>query len=253
VSQEPGRYGKSCDTYDRRNLPESNWNGGTTDEVCEKPCNQGFCTARTLNQQSCPPECKQDDSGNCCVNIVSVEGEEGDATGICVPSRYGDNQKYTGKNSLGWGSYGSASLDDWYRDSACRGAYPGDSGNFGTSVNQMKKNPYTCHKSDGSSSILTEIKPFADDISNRTRSIRRFAHHYGQDDRPTTGWEGVLNNRGIDRAYGSEGQKSCETAPLPELFQAPITNFCTWIDIKNYGTKSSRSQRQFWYDEMNKD
>ena len=244
VSQEPGRYGMSCDTYDRRNLLESNWNGGTTSENCEKPCNQGFCTARTLNQQSCPSECKQDDSGACCVNMVSVEGEEGDPLSVCVPSRYGKREG---------ASYSTPSLDDWYRDSACRGAYGGDSGNFGTSFNQMKKNPYTCHKSDGSSSMRAEIEPFVDDIVVRTQSIPRFARHYGKDDRPTTGWEGVLNSRGIDRAFWREGMESCETAPLPNLFQTPTKNYCTWIDIRKYGTKSSRSKRQFWYDEMNKD
>jgi len=265
VSQEPGRYGKSCDAYDRRNLPESNWNGGTTEETCEKPCNQGFCTARTLNQQSCPSECKQDDAGNCCVNVVSVEGEEGDATGVCVPSRYGDNQKYTGKNSLGWGTYSSASLDDWYRDSACRGIYFGDGRWDGLYMmndgilGPSGKKPYTCHKSGGSPSYQDELKPFIDDM---TFSWPVQNTHYLEDDamkdmedRSTLGWEGLLNNRGIDRAYGSEGQKSCHKTGDYGYAQwgyiDPI--YCKYIDIKNYGQKSDRKKRQFWYDEMNKD
>ena len=236
VSQEPGRYGMSCDTYDRRNLSKDKWNGATTDEPCEKPCNQGFCTARTLNQQSCPSECKQDDSGNCCANMVSVEGEDGDPLSVCVPSRYGKR---------GGGSYSSPSLDDWYRDSACRGGYGGDSGNWSTSLNTISRAPYTCHKSSGSSSIRTELDPFWDELT----SLEKWG------DRPTTGWEGVLNSRGIDRAFWREGTESCETAGNMGYEQIGISNqnYCKWIDIRTYGTKSSRSKRQFWYDEMNKD
>ena len=265
VSQEPGRYGKSCDAYDRRNLPESNWNGGTTEETCEKPCNQGFCTARTLNQQSCPSECKQDDAGNCCVNVVSVEGEEGDATGVCVPSRYGDNQKYTGKNSLGWGTYSSASLDDWYRDSACRGIYFGDSGWDGLYMmndgilGPSGKKPYTCHKSGGSPSYQDELKPFIDDMTfswlvQNTRYLEDDAMK-DMEDRSTLGWEGLLNNRGIDRAYGSEGQKSCHKTGNYGYEQWGYIDpgYCKYIDIKNYGQSNEKVKRQFWYDEMNKD
>jgi hypothetical protein len=251
VSQEPGRYGKSCDTYDRRNLPESNWNGGTTDEVCEKPCNQGFCTARTLNQQSCPSECKQDDSGNCCVNMASVEGEEGMPLSVCVPSRYGDNQKYTGKNSLGWGSYGSASLDDWYRDSACRGAYLGDSGDLRTTWDQMK-NPYTCNKSEGVGDAASQLAPFESVLKRIIRYARRGQWNPDATDPSTIGWEGVLNNRDVDRAFYSEGKESCET---PGDYGWPGTqpNFCEYFDIRKFGQSSEKVKRQFWYDEMNKD
>ena len=265
VSQEPGRYGKSCDAYDRRNLPESNWNGGTTEETCEKPCNQGFCTARTLNQQSCPSECKQDDSGACCVNTVSVEGSEGDPTSVCVPSRYGDNQKYTGANSLGWGTYSSASLDDWYRDSACRGIYFGDSGwdglyfmNDGI-LGPSGKKPYTCHKSGGSPSYQDELKPFIDDMTfswlvQNTHFLEDDAMK-DMEDRSTLGWEGLLNNRGIDRAYGSEGQTSCHKTGDYGYTQWGYIDpgYCKYIDIKYYGQKSDRKKRQFWYDEMNKE
>ena len=251
VSQEPGRYGKSCDAYDRRNLLESNWNGGTTEEPCEKPCNQGFCTARTLNQQSCPSECKQDDSGNCCVNMVSIDGEEGMPLSVCVPSRYGDNQKYTGKNSLGWGSYGSASLDDWYRDSACRGAYLGDSGDLRTTWDQMK-NPYTCNKSEGVGDAASQLAPFESVLKKIIRYAKRGQWNPAATDPSTIGWEGVLNNRGVDRAFYSEGKESCET---PGDYGWPGTqpNFCEYFDIKRFGQSSEKVKRQFWYDEMNKE
>ena len=147
--------------------------------------------------------------------------------------------------SAGGGSYSSPSLDDWYRDSACRGGYGGDSGNWSTSLNTISRAPYTCHKSSGSSSIRTELDPFWDELT----SLEKLG------DRPTTGWEGVLNSRGIDRAFWREGTESCETAGNMGYEQIGISNqnYCKWIDIRTYGTKSSRSKRQFWYDEMNKD
>ena len=258
VSQEPGRYGKTCDTYDRRNLLEDNWNGATTYETCKKPCNQGFCTARTLNQQSCPSECKQDDFGNCCVNMVSVPPHgEGEPLGVCVPSRYGDNQKYAGKNSLGWGYYTSASLDDWYRDSSCRGVYLGDSGDLKKTIDQMK-NPYTCHKSE-SAGDFTELAPFEDVI----KKIKKFARkglwnpEATPDETKSIAWEGVLNSRNVDRAYGTAGKESCET---PGNYGWPFENdhkyapkFCKYYNIESFGQSNERVKRQFWYDEMNRE
>jgi hypothetical protein len=238
VSQQPGRYGSQCGTV-----------GVYKTENCEKPCNQGFCTAKTLNNEACPDSCKRDDYGQCCVNTVTISssdewGDNEDYT-VCVPSRYGANQKYTGRNSIGQGTYTPASLDDWYRDSACRGAYGGDSGDWRQTSDQFGANPYTCHKSGGSSSIRTELDPFWDDLTDLHQWI----------DRPTKGWEGVLNYRNIDRAWGSEGQKSCETPGNYgyEVLGISNPNYCTWFDIKHFGRSSDRKRRQFWYDEMNKD
>ena len=237
VSQQPGKYGSQCGTV-----------GVYKTEDCEKPCNQGFCTAKTLNNEACPDSCKRDAWGQCCVNTVTISpsdpwGDNEDYE-VCVPSRYGDNQKYTGRNSIGQGTYTSASLNDWYRDSACRGAYGGDSGDWMQTSDQFA-NPYTCHKSGGSSSIRTELDPFWDDLT----SLRQWI------DRPTKGWEGVLNYRNIDRASGPDGKESCETPGNYgyEALGISNPNHCTWFDIQNFGRSSEKKRRQFWYDEMNKD
>jgi len=114
------------------------------------------------------------------------------------------------------------------------------------------KNPYTCNKSEGVGNAASQLAPFNSVLRKIVRYARNGQWNPDATDPSTIGWEGVLNNRGVDRAFFSEGKESCET---PGDYGWPGTqpNFCEYFDIKGFGQSNEKVKRQFWYDEMNKD
>ena len=275
VSQQPGRYGSQCGTV-----------GVYKTEKCEKPCNQEFCTAKTLNKEACPDSCKRDVYGQCCAFTGTVFPNDtwgdNEAYEVCVPARYGKSGEFTGG--------GGGALNRWYKEQACQGVYPGDTvtkSGYGVEMPSYCSEPtsldfwctfvnarnridlnkgLTCQKSEdlGTGDVWKAAIPFAEDGKGLWGTWADVATYNGGMYRQigAKGSDGILNARGVERPYFDfqTARDVCEKPHdhgLPASSNPGDDNNSTihrcklFHDIDSYG-KGTYEQRKWWYNEMNK-